>query len=154
MKQEILLEEISYFMKAFGIHTKEISLIVDNDIHIHIISLRIAGDKELLFTDNHNELLRDFTAIFRLYIQKKFSFYKDIIIDVNGIQKKHIDYTKEKAQIAVDRVLFFDKPYEFGYLNAYERMIIHTYLKKYPKLMSQSQGIGKERRLILQKTLD
>lgn len=151
MKQDILLQEISYFMEAFGIHTKEISLIVDNDIHINIISLRIAGDKELLFTDDNNELLRDFTAIFRLYINKKFSLYKDIIIDINGVQKKHIDYTKEKAQIAVDRVLFFDKPYEFGYLNAYERMIIHTYLKKYPEIMSQSEGVGKERRLVLHK---
>lgn len=151
MNHEDLIQEITTFVNYLGIHTKEIKIIVDTDLHITFVSLRVGGNEELLFTENNNELLRDLGGIFKTLIQKKYSFYKDIIIDVNNINKKHVDYTKEKAQIAVDRVLFFDKPYEFGYLNAYERMIIHTYLKKFPHLVSESQGIGKERRLTLRK---
>ncbi|MCI5051430.1 MAG: hypothetical protein MRY57_03915 [Candidatus Pacebacteria bacterium] len=151
MNQEILTTEIQKYMDALGIHTKDIKLIQDNDIHITILSLIIRGNDIELFTDNHQELLRDLGLVFKLHIKNTFNIHKDLIIDVNGIQEKHINFTKEKAQIAVDRVLFFDKPYEFGYLNAYERMIIHSYLKKYPELHSISEGVGKDRRLRLEK---
>lgn len=151
MNNENIINEIRIFTDFLGIHTKDIKIITDNDIHITLVSLRVGGDQENLFTENNSELLRDLGLIFKIHIQKKFSFYKDIIIDINNINKKHIDYTKEKAQIAIDRVKFFDKPYEFGYLNAYERMIIHTYLKKFPSIISQSEGFGKNRKLTLRK---
>lgn len=154
MTKEQLVQEMKYFTDALGIHTKDISIIVDSDIHITIVSLRVAGNFEEQLTENHNELLRDLGNLFKQIIQKKYSYFKDLIVDVNNVNKKLIDYTKEKAQIAVERVLFFNKKYEFGYLNAYERMIIHTYLKKYPDIISESNGLGKERRLTLRKKDD
>jgi spoIIIJ-associated protein len=151
MLHETLIKEMSFFTEALGIHTKEISVTVDSDIHITLISLGVGGNYEKQFTDNNNELLRDLGHVFKLILQKKYSVYKNIIVDVNDCNKKLIEYTKEKASIAVERVKFFDKPYEFGYLNAYERMIIHTYLKKFPHIRSESEGLGKERRLTLRK---
>jgi len=151
MLHETLIHEMKFFTDSMGIHTKEISVIVDVDIHMTIISLRVGGDYEIQFTENYNELLRDLGHLFKITLAQKYSFYKDIVVDVNNINKKLIDYTKEKAAIAIERVRFFDKPYEFGYLNAYERMIIHTYLKKYPQIISESKGIGRERRLEIRK---
>lgn len=151
MTKELFVQEMKYFTDALGIHVKDISVVVDSDIHVTIISLRVAGNFEEQFTENHNELMRDLGHLYKQTIEKKYSFFKDLIVDVNNINKKLIDYTKEKAQIAVDSVLFFNKKYEFDYMNAYERMIVHTYLKKYPKIMSESYGIGRERRLVLTK---
>lgn len=154
MLNETLINEMKFFTDSLGIHTKDISVIIDSDIHMTIVSLRVGGDYETQFTENYNELLRDMGHIFKITLEKKYSFHRDIIIDINNVNKKLIDYTKEKAQIAIERVTFFDKPYEFGYLNAYERMIIHTYLKKYPDIISESKGLGKERRLELKKKDD
>ncbi|MCA9353088.1 hypothetical protein KC901_02800 [Patescibacteria group bacterium] len=151
MERELLITEVSQLLTMMGISVKEIRVIVDTDLHLTIMSLRMSGTEEELFTDNHGEVSRSLGYILKELLQKKHHFYKDIVIDINGKDKEFIDFTKEKASIAVERVQFFDKPYEFGYLNAYERMLIHTYLKNTPGLETVSEGEGKDRRLTVKK---
>ncbi len=151
MDPVILKNETSHILEMMGIRYKEISIIVDSDLHITIVSLRLGGNETELFTANHSEVKRDFSLILKQLLQKKFHQYKDLVIDVNSEDKKLIDLTKQKTEIAVERVTFFDKPYEFGYLNAYERMLVHTYLKNTPDIMTESQGEGRDRRLVIKK---
>ena len=151
MDPQLLQHETQTLLDMMGIHAKDISIIVDTDLHITIISIRVSGTEEERFTENHNDLTRSLGLVLKGLIQKKYHYYKDIVIDINGENKKFIDQSKEKASIAVERVQFFDKPYEFGYLNAYERMLIHTYLKNTPEIITESSGEGKERRLTIRK---
>jgi len=151
MNPDILKQETQTLLEMIGIPYKEISVIIDTDLHITIISLRISGTQQELFEENYNSLSRDFGLILKSLLQKKYHYYKDITIDINGVNKKFIDQAKQKAEIAVERVEFFDKPYEFGYLNSYERMLIHSYLKNISHIVTESQGEGKDRRLVIKK---
>ncbi|MCA9352149.1 hypothetical protein KC866_02045 [Patescibacteria group bacterium] len=151
MNAELITTEVSTLLTMMGVSFKEIRVVVDTDLHLHIVSIRMSGTEEELFTDNHSELSRSLGHLLKELLKKKHHFYKDIVIDINGKDKQFIDFTKEKASIAVERVQFFDKPYEFGYLNAYERMLIHTYLKNTPGLETISEGEGKDRRLTVKK---
>jgi len=151
MNPDILKQETQTILEMMNIPYKEISVIIDTDLHITIVSLRISGIEQELFTENNNSLTRDFSLILKSFLQKKHHFYKDLTLDINGINKKFIDQTKQKAEIALERVQFFDKPYEFGYLNSYERMLIHSYLKNQSGIMTESQGEGRDRRLIIKK---
>ena len=151
MDPHILTKEAETLLTMMGIPTKELSVVVDNDLQLTILSLRISGTEQELFTENYNGLKRDFGLIFKELLKKKHHYYKDLVVDINGEDKKFINQTKEKAAIAVERVQFFDKPYEFGYLNAYERMLIHTYLKNTPEIITESSGEGRDRRLTIKK---
>lgn len=151
MNPDILKKETQNILEMMNIPVKEISVIIDTDLHITIISLRISGTEEELFIEQNNTLTRDFSLVLKSLLQKKHHFYKDLTIDINGKNKKFIDQAKQKAEIAVERVQFFDKPYEFGYLNSYERMLIHSYLKNIPTIITKSQGEGRERRLVIKK---
>lgn len=153
MNPEVLKKEVQLLLGMMGIKYKEISIIIDVDLHITIVSLRISGTEQELFSENYNSLTRDFGHILKTLLEKNHHFYKDIMIDINGVNKKFIDQAKEKAEIAVERVHFFDKPYEFGYLNSYERMLIHSYLKNIPNIITESQGEGSERRLFIKKEM-
>ena len=151
MDPHTITTEAKMLLDMMGIHSKELSVSIDNDLQLTILSLRVSGTEQELFIQNFNELKRDFGLLFKELLKKKHHYYKDIIIDINGQDKKFINQTKEKASIAVERVQFFDKPYEFGYLNAYERMLIHTYLKNTPEIITESTGEGKDRRLNIKK---
>jgi len=152
MNQELLIQEAQKILEMLGIHSKEIKVVTDNDLHITILSLRLGGNETKLFTDNYNELKRDFSLILKILLQKKHQ-YKDLVVDINGEDIKLIDLTKQKAQIALERVEFFNKPYEFGYLNGYERMLIHSYLKNTQNIVTESHGEGHERRLVIKKVI-
>jgi predicted RNA-binding protein Jag len=150
MESTLLVQEAKNILEMMGIHTKEVKVIVDNDLHISILSLRLGGNEAELFKENNSELQRNFSHIIKALLEKKHQ-YKDLIVDVNGEDKKLIDLTKQKAEIAVERVRFFDKPYEFGYLNAYERMLVHSYLKNTRNIITESQGERRDRRLVIKK---
>ena len=147
MDNEILIKETQTLLNMMGIYTKELSIYIDSDLDITIISLRLGKIETDFFVENYNKLLRDFSLILKILLKKKHHFYKNIIFDVNNENKKLIGLTKQKAEIVVERVKFFEKPYEFGYLNPYERMIIHTYVKKVKGIITESQGEGPNRRL-------
>lgn len=153
MEPHILQQEVQKILDLMGVKTKSLEVLYDPELMFTIVSLRPGADT-LLFRENNNEVQRALSTILVPLLNKKYHFYKDLILDINGDEIKLINHTKEKAAIAIERVIFFDQPYEFGYLNAYERMIIHRYLKKYHDLESQSTGEGKERRLqIIKKNL-
>jgi len=151
MEPTLLKKETEILLDMMGIHVKEVIIIQDLDLHITIISVRAGGNETELFRENNESVLRDFTLILKQLIEKKYHQYKDIIVDLNGENKKHLDLLKQQAQIAVERVEFFDKPYEFGYLNAYERMIIHSYLKNKKDIVTESYGERNERSLVIKK---
>lgn len=151
MDPHVLKQESLTILSMMGITPKEIKVHIDNDIHFTIVSLRLKGNDEELFREQHNELLRSFTLVTKMLLQKKHHFYKDFIVDINEEEIKLIKHTKDKAEIALERVTFFDKPYTFGYLNAYERMLIHQYLKNHPEIISESEGEGDERFLTIKK---
>ncbi|MCA9352697.1 hypothetical protein KC901_00765 [Patescibacteria group bacterium] len=151
MDIHILTKEAETILTMMDIHVKDISVSTDPDLRITVLSIRISGTDQEIFTEQHNTLTRDFSLILKIILEKKHHYYKDVVVDINGDNQKLIDYTKEKAAIAVERVRFFDKPYEFGYLNAYERMLIHHYFKNIPELITESSGEGKDRRLTVKK---
>jgi len=134
-----------------NIHYKEITYSLDTDLQIHIFNIRTTRDTHLFF-DEKKTLLRDVNYLFKQVFQKKYHYYSNCIIDINNDERKNINLTKEKAILAVERVLFFDKPYEFGYINAYERMIIHSYLKNRKDILTESFGEELQRRLVIRKT--
>lgn len=150
MSDKLLEQEIATVLNMMNIHYKEISTIIDNDLHLTIFNIRSTQDTYLFF-DDQKQLLRDLNTILKQLFQKKYHYFKNCIIDVNLEEKKLIDFTKEKAALAHERVVFFDKPYEFGYLNSYERMIIHSFLKNKTDVITESTGEGRDRRLIVQK---
>ncbi|MDD3694035.1 MAG: hypothetical protein PHC89_01425 [Candidatus Pacebacteria bacterium] len=151
MEKDLYIKEIKLVLEMMGIKTKEITTFFDNDLRILFFSIRVPSYEERIFFENNNEVLRDFSHFFKLLFEKKYHFYQDSIFDINKKNIHFVAEAKQKALIAAERVLFFDKPYEFKYSNAFERMIIHSMIKKNPLLYSYSEGEGKERYLIIKK---
>jgi predicted RNA-binding protein Jag len=112
----------------------------DSDIDIELISITTEDKQTLL--ENNSEVSHAISYLVKKMIEQQ-GLENNLVLNINNEQKKVIEETKQKAEIAYQRVLTYGKPYEFGFLNGFERMIIHSFLKDKTEVRTQSSGVGK-----------
>ena len=89
-------------------------------------------------------------AILKRIVEKRFGDDSTrFLVDINDIQKKHIEEIKDTARMHAQRVRYFKKEIEMPPMNAYERRVVHTVLQEYPDIKTESAGEGFERRVVV-----
>lgn len=146
MNELIIQKEIETIFEFLAIPLISVKLEHDDEIGSAVITIQCSDN-------NHSghEFRRDFSMILRFLFERKHNINENFILDINGEQKKIIEFTKQKARIAAKRVRSFGKEYEFGPLSSYERMIVHSVIKQEPGVQTESRGEGNERRLFVTK---
>ena len=71
------------------------------------------------------------------------------IIDVNDYRTKQIKDLEAKALMMADRARSLQYDVELSPMSSYERLIIHTILQDAPNVKTESQGEGKNRRIVI-----
>ncbi|MBI5644668.1 hypothetical protein HY970_01065 [Candidatus Kaiserbacteria bacterium] len=71
------------------------------------------------------------------------------LIDVNDYRVKQIKDLQAKALIMAERARSFQYDVELNPMSAYERLIIHTTLQDAPHVKTESQGEGRNRRVVI-----
>lgn len=72
-----------------------------------------------------------------------------LMVDVNGYHQSRVREIEQKAALLADRVRTFRSSAEMTPMNAYERMIIHALFTDDPDIITESEGVGKTRRVVL-----
>lgn len=78
----------------------------------------------------------------------------EIIIDVDGFQKKKIDAIKAVAHMMAERARFFKSNIEVEPMGAFERKIVHSFLSSAKDLKTESTGEGHNRRVVIKYVID
>ncbi len=149
MKYEALHKEIEAVFLMMNCEPKQVDVYRDPELEMLICSVSLSHQDAEIFFEERESAFRDYSHIARILLEKKHSLSTNILFDINQRQLSFIKQAKEKAQIASERVEFFGKEYEFGYLNGYERMIVHAFLKNKKGIVTESHGEGSERRLVV-----
>ena len=71
------------------------------------------------------------------------------LIDVNDYRSKQIKDLQAKALMMAERARRFQYDVELSPMSAYERLIIHTTLQSEPNVKTESQGEGRNRRVVI-----
>ncbi|HUO56272.1 MAG TPA: R3H domain-containing nucleic acid-binding protein [Candidatus Paceibacterota bacterium] len=71
------------------------------------------------------------------------------LIDINGQRIKHIKDLQTKAIMMAERARSFQYDVELTPMSSYERLIIHTTLQDAPNVKTESQGEGRNRRVVI-----
>ena len=74
------------------------------------------------------------------------------LVDVNGYRLKHIKELQTKAIMMAERARSFQYDVELSPMTAYERLIVHATLTDSPNVKTESQGEGRERRVVIKYT--
>lgn len=71
------------------------------------------------------------------------------LIDVNDYRAKQIKDLQQKALMMAERARSFQYDVELSPMSAYERLIVHTTLQDAPNVKTESQGEGRNRRVVI-----
>jgi len=75
------------------------------------------------------------------------------LVDINDYRAKQIKDLQAKALMMAERARSFQYDVELTPMSAYERLIIHTTLQDSPNIKTESQGEGRNRRVVIKYTL-
>jgi spoIIIJ-associated protein len=71
------------------------------------------------------------------------------LVDVNDYRSKQIKDLQSKALMMAERARSFQYDVELSPMTAYERLIVHTALQNEPNVKTESQGEGRNRRVVI-----
>lgn len=74
------------------------------------------------------------------------------LVDVNDYRTKQIKDLQAKALMMAERARSFQYDVELSPMSAYERLIVHTTLADAPNVTTESQGEGRNRRVVIRYT--
>ena len=71
------------------------------------------------------------------------------LVDIDEYRTKHIKELQSKAKMMAERARSFQYDVELSPMTAYERLIVHTALAEEPNVKTESQGEGRNRRVVI-----
>lgn len=77
---------------------------------------------------------------------------QNILLDINGFQKKRVESVRAIAHMMSERARYFKSNIEVDPMSAFERRIIHEFLSDAPDLKTESIGTGRSRRVVIKYT--
>jgi len=146
MDQEKIQQYIQTFLEKMGITIESIepvSVAAHQMFNIHTPdSKRLIGPQ--------GEHLRSLNYILRRMVERQSEPKENrFMIDVNGYQHTHIQELEQKATLLADRVRTFKSSADMVPMNPYERMIVHAMFTDDPDIVTESEGAGKSRHIVL-----
>ncbi len=75
--------------------------------------------------------------------------FNNILIDINGFQKKRIESVRAVAHMMSERARYFKSNIEVDPMSAFERRIVHEFLSDATDLKTESIGFGPSRRVVI-----
>jgi spoIIIJ-associated protein len=119
----------------------------------------VAGQKIFsVDTDNTRELIGQHGDTLHAldYLAKKIlesrsagSEEPHFLIDVDEYRTRQIRDIEQKALMMAERARSFQYDVELSPMSSYERLIVHTALQNAPNVKTESQGEGRNRRIVI-----
>lgn len=102
----------------------------------------------------HGDTAHSIDMLVKKIYEKKFPQTEGVstlmfIVDINDYRAKQIKDLQTKALMMADRARSLEYDVELTPMSGYERLIIHTALQDAPNVKTESQGEGRDRRVVI-----
>jgi len=106
------------------------------------------SDSNILIGKN-GESIRALNFLIQKIVSKVIGEEINFTLDVNGYRKVQRDKIIQKAKMLGERAKNFKVNVRLDPMSSYERLIIHNYFSNDPNIMTESDGEGKNRYVVL-----
>lgn len=114
-----------------------------------IIDIVLATEESGIVIGRHGDTLEGLQLVLSLCISKQLGEFKRISLEVGDYKKNRTDWLNILAQETKERVLSEGKEIAIPELKAWERRVVHLLLENDEKVLSESQGEGRDRVLVV-----
>ncbi len=120
---------------------------VSSDFNDEGCVLNLSGADVPLLLGENGEMLDAFeTLLFQIY-GRELDRTQRFVCDADGFRQTRRAELQAMARFAAQNVRKNDRPFTFGVLNSTERRVIHLTLQGESDLITESVGVGRDRRL-------
>lgn len=146
---ESLLRDIirhGRFRLDFTLHRPGAS---EEDIEAPEIVVEFSGPDSDLLLEAHAELLNAIEYVVLRAVRLEEGLFPKISFDCQDWRRSRVEELKLMAQVAADRVQETGSPFPLDPMNSRERRIVHLALHGRPEVVTESDGQGPERRVVI-----
>lgn len=138
---EALVEKLFVLLEIEGTFTLE--------EHEDILDIMMETKDTGMVIGYHGEVLESLQLILSLAVAKKLGRFVRVSIEVDSYKKNRTEYLHNLAIQVKEKALAENKEQILSSLKSWERRIIHLFLQSDEQVISESQGEGKERVLVV-----
>jgi spoIIIJ-associated protein len=109
--------------------------------------MNLSGDDVPLLLSENGEMLDAFEVLLFQIYGREFERTQRFICDADGFRQSRKSELQAMARFAAQNVRKNGRPFTFGVLNSTERRVIHLTLQAEEDLLTESVGVGRDRRL-------
>ncbi|BCX15897.1 MAG: hypothetical protein KatS3mg098_126 [Candidatus Parcubacteria bacterium] len=132
LQQLISLMGFSDFSITFSEESRRFSVFINDG---HFLARHLA------------HLVNDLDFILKSILKKKG--WGPVFVDINNYRKEREELIIKLAKAGARKAILTKEKVTLPPMNAYERRIVHLQLATYPDLKTESEGEGKERRVVI-----
>jgi len=133
-----LLEQLE--IKGAGVEVSE---------HEETILVTIESEESGLLIGYHGRTLEALQLLLRQIVFKKTGVWIRLTVSIGDYRARREEQLKEIAEQAAEQVVAEQSPLIMDELTPAERRIIHLALQDHEQVMSESEGEGRNRRLVI-----
>ena len=111
--------------------------------------VNISTEESGLLIGHHGETINSFQLILGVILYKKLGEWVRILVDIGDYRKMREESIKEMVNRIIAEVEQSGRAVELPYLSPLERRIVHMMLSSNEKVMSESAGEGRDRRVMI-----
>ena len=131
-----------------AIEAQKLTISTDEDGVFHI-NLEIKDEDTGILIGYHGDTIAALQLIISLMLYKQTGTWNRLLIEIGDYREKRQQSLEKMAQTTAQRVKFSGEPIALFNLNPFERRIIHTFLTDHSDVVTQSEGEGRDRHLII-----
>lgn len=122
---------------------------VSEDQENKAINVAIDTEEPGILIGYHGETLSSLQLMLGIMVSKKINEWVRVVVNVGDYREKREEVLKRMALSAAQKAKFSQEPVTLPPLSGNERRIIHLALTDNPDVITESEGEGEERRVVV-----
>lgn len=150
-KLKIIKETAGKLLEFLKVEAK---IEVSEDKENEVVRVQIATEKSGILIGNHGEVLNALQLILGLIVNRKLEKWERIIVNVGDYREQREEELRNLALNTAQKVKFSGQPAVLPNLSSFERRLIHLFLADRSEVITESEGEGETRRLVVKPKLE
>ena len=139
---------ITELLQSAGFAASSIENNIDESDGTYWFAVKLDNPKLLI--GKNGEHLQALNVLVRKIVEVKMPENPvRVVVDINNYQRERVESVKQVAHMMAERARYFKSSVEVDPMTAYERRIVHDFLKDHSDLKTESTGEGKDRRVVI-----
>ena len=142
-------EAVEEFFNKMTITVSGVEVAVVPEEGKEVVDLAVELEEPQILIGQGGQTLFEIQRLLRTVLNKKLQKVFYLNLDINGYKKKKIEYLKDLAKSLADQVAITKEEKKLLPMSPYERRVIHAELSQRTDIITESQGEGPERHIVI-----